>query len=123
GGEALKQLDRSCRTLVLVGCLDEIFFHRQPVLVGIEPHSMVWFLGKKAANHQGSTWSRELQPWTSLCYVTSDAGVGLKSGITQMQKHQRHLGQVPLEQGLDIFHTKREAQRVLRIMWQRVECC
>jgi hypothetical protein len=122
-GEVLKQLDRSCQTLVLVGCLDEIFFHRQPVLVGIEPHSMVWFLGKKAANHQGSTWSRELQPWTSLCYVTSDAGVGLKSGITQMQKHQRHLGQVPLEQGLDIFHTKREAQRVLRIMWQRVECC
>jgi hypothetical protein len=53
-GEVLKQLDRSCRTLVLVGCLDEIFFHRQPVLVGIEPHSMVWFLGKKADNHQGS---------------------------------------------------------------------
>ena len=46
-GEALKQLDRSCRTLVLVGCLDEIFFHRQPFLVGIEPHGMVWFLGKR----------------------------------------------------------------------------
>ena len=55
-GEVLKQLDRSCQKLVLVGCLDEIFFHRQPVLVGIEPHSMVWFLGKKAVNHQGSTW-------------------------------------------------------------------
>ena len=25
-GEVLKQLDRSCQTLVLVGCLDEIFF-------------------------------------------------------------------------------------------------
>jgi hypothetical protein len=122
-GEVLKQLDRSCQTLVLVGCLDEIFFHRQPVLVGIEPHSMVWFLGKKAVNHQGSTWSGELRPWTSLRYVTSDAGVGLKAGITQMQKHQRQLDQVPLEQGLDVFHTKREARRVLNILWQRVERC
>jgi hypothetical protein len=122
-GEVLKQLDRSCWTLVLMGCLDEIFFHRRPVLVGIEPHSMVWFLGKKAVNHQGSTWSGELQPWTSLRYVTSDAGVGLKAGITQMQKHQRQLDQVPLEQGLDVFHTKREARRVLNILWQRVERC
>jgi hypothetical protein len=120
-GEVLKQLDRSCQKLVLVGCLDEIFFHRQPVLVGIEPHSMVWFLGKKAVNHQGSTWVGELRPWTSLRYVTSDAGVGLKAGITQMQKHQRQLDQVPLEQGLDVFHTKREARRVLSTLWQRVE--
>jgi hypothetical protein len=122
-GEALKQLDHSCRTLVLVGCLDEIFFHRQPVLVGIEPHSMVWFLGKKANNHQGSTWSGELQPWTSLRYVTSDAGTGLKAGIAQMQRHQRQLNQVPLENGLDVFHTKREGRRVLNIMWQGVERC
>ena len=108
---------------MLVGCLDEIFFHRQPVLVGIEPHSMVWFLGKKAVNHQGSTWSGELQSWTALRYVTSDAGAGLKAGITRMQRHQRQLNQVPLEKGLDVFHTKREARRVLNIMWQRVERC
>jgi hypothetical protein len=122
-GEVLKQLDRSCRTLVLVGCLDEIFFHRQPVLVGIEPHSMVWFLGKKADNHQGSTWSGELQPWTSLRYVTSDAGTGLKAGIAQIQRQRRQLNQVSLENGLDVFHTKREGRRVLNIMWQGVERC
>ena len=122
-GVVLKQLDRSCQTLVLVGCLDEIFFHRQPVLVGVEPHSMVWFLGKKADNHQGSTWSGELRPWTSLRYVTSDAGAGFKAGIAQMQQHQRQPTKFLWNKGLDVFHTKREAQRVLNIMWQRVERC
>ena len=120
-GVVLKRLDGSCQALVLVGCLDEIFFRRQPVLVGVEPKSMVWFLGKKADNCQGSTWFAELQPWTSLGYVTSDAGTGLQAGIAQMQQHRRETNQVPLEKGLDVFHTKQEAQRVLSIMWKRVE--
>src|SRR4051794_8428104 len=46
----LEHLDRQCQSLVLVGCLDEIFFHRRPVLVGVEPTSMVWFLGQKAGD-------------------------------------------------------------------------
>ena len=120
-GAVLKRLDRGCRVLVMVGCLDEIFFHRRPVLVGIDPQSMVWFLGKKAANHQGSTWFGELQPWTSLRYVTCDAGKGLQSGIAQMQQHQRQTNQVPLEKGLDVFHTKKEAHRALSVLWNRVE--
>ena len=120
-GVVLKRLDCACRALVLVGCLDEIFFRRQPVLVGVEPMSMVWFLGKKVANHKGSTWFAALQPWTSLRYVTSDAGSGLKVGIARMQQYQREINQVPLEKGLDVFHTKREGQRALNIVWRRVE--
>ncbi len=120
-GVVLKRLDYSCKTLVLVGCLDEIFFHGRPVLVGVEPSSMVWFLGKQAGNCQGSTWFKELQPWTSLEYVVSDAGPGLQAGIAQLQQHRRETEQVPLEKGLDVFHTKQEAQRVLRTLWNRVE--
>ena len=120
-GVVLKRLDRACQTLVLVGCLDEIFFRRQPVLVGIEPMSMVWFLGKKVASHNGLTWFAELQPWTSLSYVTSDAGAGLKAGIARMQKLRDQTNQVSLEKGLDVFHTKREGQRALRVVWMRVE--
>jgi AcrR family transcriptional regulator len=122
-GQVLEQLDRSCKVLVLVGCLDEIFFHRRPVLVGIEPHSMVWFLGKKAVDRQGSTWSEELQSWTSLRYVTSDGGTGLKAGIARIQRHRRDANQVVLETGLDVFHTKREAHQDLSNLWQRVERC
>src|SRR5271157_3630 len=43
-----------CKALVLVGCLDEIFFHGCAVLVGVEPASMVWFLGKKVGKLRGS---------------------------------------------------------------------
>ena len=120
-GDVLKQLDHSCKALVLVGCLDEIFFHRKPVFVGVEPRSMTWFLGKKVASHQGSTWFAELQPWTSLGYVACDAGAGLKSGIARMQQFQRETNQVALEKGLDVFHTKREARRALNVVWRRVE--
>jgi len=120
-GRVLKRLDGCCKGLVLVGCLDEIFFHRKPVLVGVDPKSMMWFLGKKADNCQGSTWFAELQPWTSLGYVTSDAGKGLQSGIAQMQQHRLDTNQVPLEKGLDVFHTKQEARRVLSTLWNKVE--
>ncbi len=120
-GVVLKRLDRACRVLVLVGCLDEIFFHRRPVLVGVEPHSMVWFLGKKADNHQGSTWFAELQPWTSLRYVTSDAGTGLQAGIAQMQQHQRDDRPSSGGEGAGRLPHQEGSQRVLSIMWNRVE--
>jgi hypothetical protein len=117
----LKRLDQAAKTWVVVGCLDEIFFHRQPVLVGVEPTSMVWFLGTKAENRRGSTWAEALRPWPALQYVISDAGTGLQAGIAQMQQDRRQSEQVPLENGLDVFHTQQEAQRVLRILWSRVE--
>jgi hypothetical protein len=122
-GRVLQSLDRSCRALILVGCLDEIFFHRRPVLVGVEPHSMAWFIGKKADNCQGSTWFGELKPWDSLHTVVCDAGSGLQAGIAQLRRHRRESRSesVPLESGLDVFHTQREARRVLRTMWNRVE--
>src|SRR3954451_12900583 len=59
-GRVLKALDARCRALVLVGCLDEIFFHGRPVLVGVEPASMAWFLGQKAPDRTGATWAKAL---------------------------------------------------------------
>jgi AcrR family transcriptional regulator len=120
-GEILKHLDESCKELVRVGCLDEIFFHRRPVLVGVEPKSMVWFLGSKSNDRQASTWFSRLQPWTWLSYVVSDAGGGLRAGIARLQRHQRANGQPVLERGLDVFHIKKEAQQALNILWGRVE--
>jgi hypothetical protein len=122
-GAVLKRLDGAAKTLVLIGCLDEIFFHRRPVLVGVEPQSMVWFLGKKADNCQGATWFGELKPWTGLRRVVCDAGSGLQAGIAAIQQDRRdHRDEsVSLEAGLDVFHTKQEARRVLRLLWNRLE--
>jgi hypothetical protein len=122
-GRVLRPLDRSCRALVLVGCLDEIFFHRRVVLVGVEPHSLVWFVGKKADDRRGSTWFGELESWSSLRRVVCDAGTGLQAAIAQLREHRRksQTDPVPLEKGLDVFHTQREARRALRTMWNGAE--
>src|SRR5512135_264843 len=119
----LKSLDAQCKALILVGCLDEIFFHGRPVLVGIEPASMTWFLGQKANDRSGATWAKALRDWTALEFVTADAGTGLQAGIAGVQQGRREQGQTPLENGLDVFHTTQEARRVLRLSWNQVERC
>lgn len=85
--------------MVLVGCLDEIFFRRRPVLVGVEPQSMVWFLGTKTADRKATTWSAALQPWTALGYVISDAGTGLQAGIDQFARTPSPDGRSPAGEG------------------------
>jgi hypothetical protein len=120
-GRALKSLDARCQALVLVGCLDEIFFHGRPVLVGVEPASMAWFLGHKAGDRSGATWTQALRAWPALSFVTADAGTGLQAGIAAVQQQRREEGRPALENGLDVFHTTYEARRVLRLNWGRVE--
>jgi hypothetical protein len=120
-GRALKRLDAQCRALVLVGCLDEIFFHGRPVLMGVEPASMAWFLGQKAADRTGSTWAKALRDWTALESVLADAGTGLQAGIATMRRQRQTDARPALENGLDVFHTTQEARRVLRLSWSRVE--
>ena len=60
-GKVLTRLDAQCKALVLVGCLDEIFFHGRAVLVGVEPASIVWFPGKKVSVLRGSIWAEQLR--------------------------------------------------------------
>ena len=120
-GRVLKLLDARCRALVLVGCLDEIFFHGRPVLVGVEPASMAWFLGHKADDRTGATWAKALRDWDGLSFVAADAGQGLQAGIAAVQRGRQEEGKPSLENGLDVFHTTSEARRVLRLIWNRVE--
>jgi hypothetical protein len=120
-GRVLTILDAQCHALILVGCLDEIFFHGRPVLVGVEPTSRVWFLGARAADRTGGAWLKALRPWAASEYVVADAGKGLQSGIALLRRGRRAAGQTVPENALDIFHTAQEAQRVLRRQWQRVE--
>src|SRR3954462_14099323 len=120
-GRVLKALDARCRALILVGCLDEIFFHGRPVLVGVEPASMAWFLGQVAADRTGATWAEALRAWEALSFVTADAGKGLQAGIAAVRRERQEAGKPSLESGLDVFHTAYEARRVLRLIWNRVE--
>ncbi len=119
-GEVLLRFDRRCKDLVKTACLDEIFFHGHPVLVGVEPASMVLFLASKGDRLDQRTWIRRLLAWDALRYVVSDAGVILQSALAWVAKH-RPAGVAALEAGLDVFHTTKEAHRVLKILWNRVK--
>jgi hypothetical protein len=121
-GRVLQALDGACHTLVSQLCLDEIFCHRQPLLIGVEPHSMAWVLGQRAKDCSGDTWLQVLQPWTHLESVVCDAGSGLQTALRKL--HQQRLdtpGGRTFESGLDLFHIKQEGQRVLRLLWSPVE--
>lgn len=120
-GRVLRVLDERCQTLVLVGCLDEIFFHRRPVLVAIEPASMTWFLGRRSGDCQGVTRASALRPWSALEFAVADAGTGIQAGIAQIQREHRDGGQVELLGGLDVFHTTLEARHILARLWAKVE--
>lgn len=121
-GRALRRLDKACRSLVKTGCFDEVFFHGKAVLVGVEPHSMAWVMGQHAPDRSGKTWSEALEGFDVLEQATVDGGRGLQRGLEDFQaKRKREGNPADLEVSLDVFHTKQEAQRVLRKLWRRVE--
>jgi hypothetical protein len=120
-GRLLKRLDHAGKALVRVACLDEIFFRRQPVLVAVEPRSMAWILGQRVGDRRGATWAAALKDFSALEAVLADGGTGLHAGLTPIQQQRHQTDQTPLEVGLDVFHTQRDAQRLLRSIWSRAE--
>jgi len=121
-GHVLNRLDQACRRLVITGCFDAIFFHGNPVLVGVEPHSMAWVLGEHVVDRSGSTWNKALEGFDTLEEAVVAGGRGLQRGLADFQWQRKIAGNsTTLEVRLDVFHTKQEAQRVLRKLWNRME--
>jgi hypothetical protein len=127
-GQLLRVLDEHSQPLARSLCPDEIFFHRQPVLVGVEPASLAVLLGQRTVNRQGDTWGQALRPFRNLEEVCSDAGTGIAKGLRLFEEHRRVQRRVaslaepgPLDISLDVFHTEQAAQRVLGRRWRGVE--
>src|SRR5262249_46066325 len=57
----LKILERVCQGLVLVWCLDEIFFPRDPILMGVEPTSWAWWAGQRGPDRSGESWCKVIR--------------------------------------------------------------
>jgi hypothetical protein len=121
----LQVLDAACRCLVSQLCLDEIFCHRKPVLIGVEPHSLAWLLGQRAPDRTGETWCQALRPWSRLTDAIVDGGSGLRRGLDLVQQAWQQeaplLPPLPLHSNLDNFHIQQEGQRALRREWQAAE--
>ena len=121
----LQVLDAACQRLVSQLCLDEIFCHRLPVLIGVEPHSLAWLLGQRGPDRTGETWCQALRPWARLTDVIVDGGSGLRRGLELVQQAWQQeaplLPPLPLHTNLDNFHIQQEGQRALRREWQAAE--
>jgi hypothetical protein len=121
-GRVLAVLDAGCRPLVQDLGLDEIFCHRRPVLMGVEPHSLAWVLGQRGPDRSGPTWQQALRAWPQLSYVAADDGTGMQRGLRGLREERQQAGRGPtLEVGLDVFHTRREGENALRGEWSAAE--
>jgi hypothetical protein len=123
----LRVLDRACQRWVLVLCLDEIFFHREPILMGVEPISLAWLAAQRGPNRSGESWSQVIEPWPNLEHVIADGGQGLERGVKLVNEARLEVQEPEAEapalitMGLDVFHTQRELERVLQRLWKQVE--
>lgn len=128
-GKLLAVLDKACRSLVLSLCLDEIFFHRKPVLMAIEPRSLAWVLGQRTADRSGDTWARALGAWPHVQDVACDGGSGLQRGLELASQQRQQAAQQAgngakakeIHARLDVFHIRRDGSRALRQEWARAE--
>ena len=119
-GKVLHRLDERCKELVVTACLDEIFFHSHPVFVGVEPQSMTLILAQKGDRLDRAAWLKRLVGWNALRYVVCDAGTVLQSALSWLAARRQAAG-ATLQVSLDVFHTTKEARRVLKILWNRVK--
>ena len=123
----LHVLDGACRALVVCLCLDEIFFRRQPVLMGVEPFSLAWVLGERTQDRSGPTWAKALAAWPEVEEVAADGGSGIELGlelaVAKRQEAARQQGGQAkrIRVCLDTFHTQREGARALRGEWAHAQ--
>jgi hypothetical protein len=123
-GSVLRVLDEHTRQRAKQLCLDEIFFHGKPVLVGVEPLSMAVLLCHKAKDRTAETWLSHLQDFSRTEFAVADAGTGLQSALSQLQQQRQATAPAAapaLAIGLDVFHTDKEAQTRLGWLWRHFE--
>jgi hypothetical protein len=75
-----------------------------------------------AVDRKADTWAERLAPFAALEFAVSDAAKGIAKAVADVAAARRDDSSAPpLEHGLDVFHTKMEARRVLARHWRRAE--
>jgi hypothetical protein len=97
-------------------------FWGHPTLVAIEPASLTAVVCRAAPDRKASTWERQLEPFDRTEFVLSDGATGIAAAVAGRAAARRDDPAAPrLEHGLDVFHTAREAHRILPRSWRRAE--
>jgi hypothetical protein len=77
---------------------------------------------ENVADRKAPTWEKQLARFDRLEFAVSDAAKGIAKAVSDLARARRDDPNAPaLEHGLDLFHTTREAKRVLTRHWRRVE--
>ena len=77
---------------------------------------------RNAADRKASTWEEPLVPFSHLEFAVSDAAKGIAAAVARQATARRDDPSAPpLQQGLDVFHTAMEANRVLAGHWRRAQ--
>jgi hypothetical protein len=76
----------------------------------------------KATDRSAEAWEQQLVRFPHLEFTISDAAKGIASAVARRAAARRNEPTAPaLEQGLDVFHTAMEANRVLAGHWRQAE--
>src|SRR5262245_11643761 len=119
--KVLRVLDAVTQQRPRVLCVDELFFHGCPVLIGVDPLSLTVGLCQRAKDRTAQTWVAAVRPFAHLELAVADAGTGVQAGLKDLSE-ERAAGRDPsLTVGLDVFHTEREARKLLAGLWRRCE--
>jgi hypothetical protein len=112
--ELLAVCDELARPLTTQACADEIFVGKSPILMIVEPESLCWLAGRKAAQRDGPEWAQELRHLPALTYLSRDAGTGMEKGVRLLNKERQEQDRATLAEQLDHWHTVHEGGRALR---------
>lgn len=90
--------------------------------MAVEPTSLAMLECDKTGDRSGAAWQAVLEPFSNLEWVVSDAAKGIAAGVQAVvSARSKSESAVPLEHGLDAFHTNQEGRRVLAGPWRRAE--
>ncbi len=74
-------LDEGVTSKFSSGCVDEIFFHRIPILTVVDPDSMAVGACERSQDRTGESWHAVLSHFPNLDYIISDQAKGIARGI------------------------------------------
>jgi hypothetical protein len=74
----------------------------------------------RESERSAATWQRHLAPFSNLEFVVSDGARGIATAVRQCAASRRP-DEPALVHGLDVFHTLREASRILATRWRQAE--
>jgi hypothetical protein len=94
------------------GCVDEIFFHRIPILTVVDPDSMAVGACERSEDRTGESWHAVLSHFPNLDYIISDQAKGIGKGI--------YLTDETIQHQSDLYHLLTEISRTTRRLETRL---